>query len=123
MDSLPDVALTVPTEAATPAPRPVPARPRSRGKAVSVEPTRERILSAAAQLFAEHGLAIPSMPATPKRSETTAGAIYRHFTSKAELLLEVIKRALEALPFSFERSSDGEDATLLSELAARITDP
>jgi AcrR family transcriptional regulator len=94
-----------------------------RSKSVPVEPTRERILSAAAQLFAEHGFTGASMPAIAAQSGITAGAIYRHFTSKAELLLEVVKRALEALPFSFERSSGKEDAALLPEVAARLTDP
>jgi AcrR family transcriptional regulator len=101
----------------------VPPRKRLRNKAVAVEPTRERILSAAAQLFAEHGFASASMPAIADQSGITAGAIYRHFASKAELLLEVVKRALEALPFSFERSSGKEDAALLPEFAARLTDP
>ncbi len=63
------------------------------------------------------------MPAIAAQSGITAGAIYRHFASKAELLLEVVKRALEALPFSFERSSDTDNATLLPEFAARLTDP
>ena len=51
--------------------------------------------------------AIPAsmQPAIAAQSGITAGAIYRHFASKAELLLEVVKRALEALPFSFERGS------------------
>jgi AcrR family transcriptional regulator len=84
--------------------------------------TRERILNAAAQLFAEHGFASASMPAIAELSGITAGAIYRHFKSKAELLLEVVKRALEALPLSFERSSSEDNAAVLPEFAARITD-
>jgi AcrR family transcriptional regulator len=63
------------------------------------------------------------MPAIAERSGITAGAIYRHFTSKAELLIEVVKRALEALPLSFNESRSEENATLLPEFAARITDP
>jgi AcrR family transcriptional regulator len=94
-----------------------------RSKTIAAELTRERILSAAAQLFAEYGFTGASMPAIAAQSGITAGAIYRHFASKAELLLEVVKRALEALPFSFERSSDADDATLLPEFAARLTDP
>lgn len=89
----------------------------------ALTPTRERILNAAAQLFAEHGFASTSMPAIAARSEITAGAIYRHFASKAELLLEVVKRALEALPFSFEHSGGEADAARLPEIAARFTDP
>lgn len=123
MDSFPTVAPSAPTEVASAAPRRVPPRQRSLATSVSVAPTRERILSAAAQLFAEHGFASTSMPAIAELSGITAGAIYRHFVSKAELLLEVVKRALDALPFSFERSGGEEDAALLSEVAARITDP
>jgi AcrR family transcriptional regulator len=63
------------------------------------------------------------MPAIAELSGITAGAIYRHFTSKAELLLEVVKRALEALPLSFDESRSEENAPLLPEFAARITDP
>ena len=123
MDSFPVPTPSVPIEAASTAPRRVSPRRRSRTTPVSVAPTRERILSAAAQLFAEHGFASTSMPAIAELSGITAGAIYRHFISKAELLLEVVKRSLEALPFSFERSSGEEDAALLSEVAARFTDP
>jgi AcrR family transcriptional regulator len=111
------------TEAPSSTLRLVPPRKRWRGKAGAVEPTRERILNAAARLFAEHGFTGASMPAIAAQSGITAGAIYRHFASKAELLLEVVKRALEALPFSFERSSAKGDAELLPEVAARLTDP
>ena len=96
--------------------RHVPPRKQLRNKAVAAELTSERILSAAAQLFAEHGFTGASMPAIAAQSGITAGAIYRHFASKAELLLEVVKRALEALPFSFERSSDTDDARYTESL-------
>lgn len=118
MSSFPVVTQNEAIEAATP-----PRRQTTAGAARAMTPTRERILTAAAQLFAEHGFASTSMPVIAERSGITAGAIYRHFTSKAELLLEVVKRALEALPLSFERSSDEEDAALLPEVAARFTDP
>src|ERR671910_311041 len=73
----------------------------------------DRSTRAAAHFFAAHGFASASMPAIAERSGITAGAIYRHFKSKAELLLEVVKRALEALPLSFERSRGADDAALL----------
>jgi AcrR family transcriptional regulator len=123
MISVSVLALGEPTEATSSTLRLVPPRKRLRSKAVAVEPTRERILSAAAQVFAEYGFTGASMPAVAAQSGITAGAIYRHFASKAELLLEVVKRALEALPFSFERSSGKEDTALLPEVAARLTDP
>jgi AcrR family transcriptional regulator len=126
MDTFPTLASSVSAEAASEGPRRVPLGRRLHGKPIPVESTRERILSAAAQLFAAHGFASTSMPAIAELSGITAGAIYRHFKSKAELLLEVVKRALEALPLSllsFERSSGEEDATLLPDVAARFTDP
>jgi AcrR family transcriptional regulator len=113
MDSSPALAPSVPTHMA---------RAR-RGKSVFGAPTRERILFAATQLFAEHGFASTSMPTIAERSGITAGAIYRHFSNKAELLLEVVKRALAALPFSFEGDGGKEDAARLPEVAARFTDP
>jgi AcrR family transcriptional regulator len=118
MSSFPVLTQDAATNAAAEAPR-----QRSPRAMRIVTPTRERILQAAAQLFAEHGFASTSMPAIAARSDITAGAIYRHFASKAELLLEVVKRALEALPFSFERNEGKEDAAQWPEVAARFTDP
>src|SRR5215472_6615915 len=43
------------------------------------ESTRERILEAAARLFAEMGFENASMPVIAKASGITAGAIYKHF--------------------------------------------
>ena len=94
MVSVTSVAPPVSTEAAPRAPRRIPPRQRARGKSVSVEPTRERILSAAAQLFAQLGFASTSMPAIAERSGITAGAIYRHFKSKVILLLEVARLSM-----------------------------
>jgi len=84
--------------------------------------TRERILSAAARLFAELGFPSASMPAIAEQSGITAGAIYRHFDSKAELLLEVVRHALRSPPVSVRaREHGGFDATTLPEVAASYT--
>ncbi|MBV8682885.1 MAG: TetR/AcrR family transcriptional regulator [Caulobacteraceae bacterium] len=60
--------------------------------------TRARILAAAERLFAERGYDGVSMPAIAEASDITAGAIYRHFTSKAALFFEVVRRAVEETP-------------------------
>jgi AcrR family transcriptional regulator len=84
--------------------------------------TRERILSAAARLFAELGFPSASMPAIAEQSGITAGAIYRHFDSKAELLLEVVRQALRSPPVSVRaREHGGFDASTLPEVAASYT--
>lgn len=87
-----------------------------------VESTRERILAAAASLFAEHGFDGSSMPAIARSSGITAGAIYKHFKSKGELLLEVVKRSFESTPL-FMQTSAAATATALPRLASVYTEP
>jgi AcrR family transcriptional regulator len=72
-------------------PRPAapPAR-RSRGDA-----TRERLLGAAVELLEEGGYAAASVAAIAARGGVAAGALYRHFPSKAELFVEVFRAAAE----------------------------
>lgn len=96
---------------------------RPKNGAASPVTTRDRILAAAARLFAEQGFANASMPAIARLSGITAGAIYRHFDSKAELLLEVVKHALHSFPLSVQIRARGETgADVLPRLAASYTD-
>jgi AcrR family transcriptional regulator len=87
------------------------------------ESTRERILASAASLFAEHGFEGASMPAIAKASGITAGAIYKHFKSKGELLLEVVKRSFESTPLFIQNVAPGNEATALPRLASVYTQP
>jgi AcrR family transcriptional regulator len=87
------------------------------------EPTRERILVSATRFFAEQGFASTSMPAIAKASGVTAGAIYKHFDSKADLLFEVTRRALASIPLFVQAAERKNDATALVELAAAYTQP
>ena len=67
---------------------PIGCRPvrRTRGDA-----TRERLLEAAVELLEEGGYAAASVAAIAARSGVAAGALYRHFPSKAELFVEVFR--------------------------------
>jgi len=85
--------------------------------------TRERILASATRLFAEKGFDGASMPAIAKASGITAGAIYKHFEGKGELLLEVVTRSFLSSPLFAHSSERGNDATALAHLAAGYTDP
>jgi AcrR family transcriptional regulator len=80
-------------------------------------------LSAAAGSFAEQGFDRTSMRDIAKLSGITAGAIYTHFDNKAELLMEVVKRALDSLPLSANLITGEEDPEILLENAAIHTDP
>lgn len=57
--------------------------------------TRERLLAAAVELIEEGGYAAASVVAISDRADVSAGALYRHFPSKAELFVEVFRRAAE----------------------------
>jgi AcrR family transcriptional regulator len=81
--------------------------------------TRGRILASAERLFANRGFESVSMPAIAKASGVTAGAIYKHFESKADLLFEVVRRALSSVPLF---SVPGNELDLLLRLVAIYTE-
>ncbi len=53
--------------------------------------TRERLLTAAAELFAERGIEASSVDAIAERAERTSGAVYDHFGGKPGLLFALLE--------------------------------
>jgi AcrR family transcriptional regulator len=53
--------------------------------------TRERLLAAARELIEEGGYASASVAATAERAGVASGTLYRHFTSKEDLFVEVFR--------------------------------
>jgi AcrR family transcriptional regulator len=53
--------------------------------------TRQRLLDAAAELFAERGIDASSVDAIAERAERTSGAIYDHFGGKPGLLVALLE--------------------------------
>ena len=82
-------------------PRTRPRRARSRpqreaARSASVRDaaaTRARLVSAARELLEEGGYAAASVQAVADRAGVSAGALYRHFSSKAEMFVEVFRDA------------------------------
>ncbi len=70
----------------------MPSSNQPRGRDGSVR--RERLLRAALELYAAHGLRATTTPAIAARAEVAEGTIYRHFTSKEHLFNEVYRRAV-----------------------------
>jgi TetR/AcrR family transcriptional repressor of uid operon len=63
---------------------------------VTTEPgTRDRLLQAAAEVFAERGYEGAAVSDIARRAGFTTGAIYSRFRDKAALLLEVVRSAIE----------------------------
>ncbi len=73
-----------PTTARPFVPPPPPKTPKSAG-------TRRRLLDLAAELFVEHGYDAVSMRDIASAARLTTGAVYGHFLSKGQLLVEVIR--------------------------------
>ncbi|WP_028923213.1 TetR/AcrR family transcriptional regulator [Pseudonocardia acaciae] len=75
--------------------------------------TRDRLLRAAAELIEDSGYAHASVGAVAERAGLAAGALYRHFPSKAELFATVFRaeaeRELAAMVAAAGRSSDFPD--------------
>lgn len=59
------------------------------------EATRQRLLDLAAKLFIEHGYHAVSLRDLAREAGVTKGAIYGHFRSKGQLLVDVIRTELE----------------------------
>ena len=59
------------------------------------ERTRERLLDAAFDIFAEEGFAASSVEAISERAGFSRGAFYYNFASKEELFLALIERSIQ----------------------------
>ena len=82
---------------------PEPARRASRG-------ARERVLSAALELFGEHGVSGTSLQMIADRIGVTKAAVYHQFRTKDEIVLAVLAPALESLHRSIEEAERQETA-------------
>lgn len=92
-------------------------------------PPRERILSAARELFYRHGIRAVGVDAVAEAAGTNKMTLYRHFASKDELVAECLRRfAAEAAALwaELEAAHPRPRQRLhawLAAVAARVTDP
>lgn len=79
-------------------------RPRRTGRPRSADRppgfTREQLLKAAAEVFGARGFENASLQAIASSAGVTSATIYRHFESKADLLLGVVEQAIHAMPIA-----------------------
>jgi AcrR family transcriptional regulator len=64
---------------------------------------RERILSAASELFYRHGIRAVGVDAVAEAAETNKMTLYRHFSSKDELVAAYLQRLAEKAKASWDR--------------------
>lgn len=71
--------------------------------------TRQRILDAAREMFVRHGYEATTMRAIADKIDYTATAIYHHFRSKEELMMELATLDFRALAAAFGQIGRIED--------------
>src|SRR5918994_1231725 len=90
------------------------------------DPVREKLIAAAAEVFAEKGYEGAGVAEIARRAGYTTGAIYGRFTGKAELLLAAIEaRSNSELDQLFaEHRFDGKVTDILTTVGSHlVTDP
>ena len=87
--------------------------------------TRDRVLEAASEVFAERGFHGATVEDICERAGFTRGAFYSNFTSKDDLVLELSRRHSEALVDRIRRASRREHASaeeVLRDVFAALAD-
>jgi AcrR family transcriptional regulator len=87
----------------------------SRGNA-----TRLRLLQAAVELLEEGGYAAASVAAIAARAGVATGALYRHFPSKADLFVEIVRDMAERRLDAMRETSARETGTVADKLDAIV---
>lgn len=78
--------------------------------------TRERILDAAETLFQRRGVSRTSLQDIAQQAEVTRGAIYWHFTDKAELFNAMMERATMPLEQAMESAATAKPDAPLEQM-------
>ncbi|MEM6495977.1 MAG: TetR/AcrR family transcriptional regulator [Pseudomonadota bacterium] len=63
-------------------------------KSANAIQSKQRILDVAARLFRDHGYAAVSLRAIAKDAEMKAGSLYYHFSSKEDLVVEILEQGI-----------------------------
>lgn len=88
-------------------------------RAESAARTRELLLTAAEEVFAEQGFAAASVDGIAERAGFSRGAVYANFNGKEELFLAVFERQLERqMDEGWQLQSSGSPEVALGKLRA-----
>jgi AcrR family transcriptional regulator len=88
----PDTTADAPADAPSATADAIADAPERRSRADQQRQTRERLLEAAAELFAEHGFGGASLDAIAARAGYTRGAVYSNFSDKHDLLVALVEQ-------------------------------
>jgi AcrR family transcriptional regulator len=85
-------------------------------------PPRERILGAARELFYRHGIRAVGVDAIAEAAGTNKMTLYRHFTSKDELVAEYLRQVAKGEAAAWERLQAQHPGDALAQLRAWLKD-
>jgi AcrR family transcriptional regulator len=91
------------------------------GKDERISP-RERILSVASELFYRHGIRAIGVERIAEAAETNKVTLYRHFSSKDELVAEYLRRLAQEAKSSWDRLEANYPADAPAQLRAWLKD-
>jgi AcrR family transcriptional regulator len=79
-------------------------------------PPRNRLLAAAAELFYRHGIRAVGVEAIAEAAGTNKMTLYRHFSSKDELVAEYLRQAAQRADCCWERLAQAHPGDPLAQL-------
>jgi AcrR family transcriptional regulator len=85
-------------------------------------PPRARILAAAAELFYRHGIRAVGVDAIAEAADTNKMTLYRHFTSKDELVAEYLRQAAKEADSCWSRFRAAHPGNPLAQLRAWLAE-
>jgi AcrR family transcriptional regulator len=94
-------------------------QPRKQPRQVRAELTRQRILTAAARVFAEHGYAAGTTNRIAEQARISIGSLYQYYPNKDAILAELLTRHLDA-GMASRRHLRGEELSDSLEEAMRV---
>ena len=86
-------------------------------KSMSIEATREKIVSVADRLFSRFGFQKTSIDEIVRTSRKAKGSLYYHFSSKEDLFKEVVLRELEGLKNKLAEMMSSNESTSAEKLS------
>ncbi|MFD9318909.1 TetR/AcrR family transcriptional regulator [Streptomyces sp. NPDC060053] len=97
-------------------------QPRRKPSQVRAELTRERILTAAAHVFAEHGYAAGTTNRIAERARISIGSLYQYFPNKDAILAELLVRHIDRGTWTQADQLDLSPGTLQALVRALVRD-
>ncbi|MDR7275345.1 TetR/AcrR family transcriptional regulator [Catenuloplanes atrovinosus] len=97
-------------------------QPRRKPRQVRAELTRERILAAAAHVFAEHGYAAGTTNRIAERARVSIGSLYQYFPNKDAILAALLVRHIDRGSWPEASRLDMSPGTLEATVRALVRD-